>query len=82
MLHKIVESEYVRVDGIKPRRERNHVSVENTNNEEKEELQEDKSIHDEEEGIEKEYIQGSEEVYPRHGTKTPSRRIQRNHPKT
>ena len=50
-LHKIVESEDVRVDDLKPRKERSHDSVENTNNEEKEELQEDKSTHDEKEGI-------------------------------
>ena len=81
-LHNIVESADVRVDDIKPRRERSHDSVENTNNEEKEELQEDESIHDEEEGIEKEDTQGSQEDSPRHDTKAPSRRIQKNHPKT
>ena len=53
-LKNIVESAYVRVDDLKPRKEISHDSVENTNNEEKEELQEDESTHDEEEGIDKE----------------------------
>ena len=52
-LHNIVESAYVRIDYIKPRRVRSHDSVENSNEEEKEYFQEDKSTHDEEEGIEK-----------------------------
>ena len=56
-LQNIVESENVRVDDLKPRKERRHDRVENTNNEEKEELQEDESTHDEEEGIEKEDTQ-------------------------
>ena len=50
-LHNIVDSAYVRIDDIKPRRVRSHDSVENTNNEEKEGLQEDESTHDEEDGI-------------------------------
>ena len=50
-LHNIIESAYVRIDDRKPRRVRSHDSVENTNNEEKEGLQEDESTHDEEEGI-------------------------------
>ena len=74
--HKILESEYVRIDDIKPR---NHDSAENTNHED---LQEDKSTHDEEEGIEKEDTQESEEDSPRLDTKNPSRRIQKNHPET
>ena len=53
MLHKIVESTDLRIDVIKPRRVRSHESVENTNGEEKENLPEDKSTHDEGEGIEK-----------------------------
>ena len=44
-LHKIVESAYVIIDDIKPR---SHDSAENTNNED---LQEDNSTHNEEEGI-------------------------------
>ena len=75
MLHKILESAYVRVDDIKPKREGSQDNVEYTNNEEKEELQEEESTHDEEEGIEKEDAQEREEYSPRPDTKTPSRRI-------
>ena len=75
-LHKIVESANVRIDDIKPR---SHDSVENTNNED---LQEDKSTHDEEEGIEKEDTHESEEDSLRPNTKNPSRRIQKNNPET
>ena len=46
-LHHIVESVVVRIDDIKPRRVRSHGSVENTNNEENEDLQKDESTHDE-----------------------------------
>ena len=45
-------------------------------------MQEDKSTHDEEEGIDKEDTQESEEDSPKHDTKTPSNRIQKNHPET
>ena len=45
-------------------------------------MQEEESTHDEEEGIDKEYTHESEEYSPRHDTKNPSRRIQKNHPKT
>ena len=53
-LHKIVERADVRIDDVKPR---SHDNAENMNNED---LQEGKSTHDEEEGIEKKYTQGSE----------------------
>ena len=78
-LHKIVESVDARIDDIKPRI---HDSVENANSEEKEDLHEDESTHDEEEGIEKEDTHEGEEYFPRLGTNTPSRRIQKNHPET
>ena len=83
ILHKIVESAYVKVDDIKPRRERSQDNVENTNDEKKEELQEDESIHEVEEGIEKEDTQESkDEDSPRPDTKAPSRRIQKDHLET
>ena len=50
-LQKIVASANVRADDIKPRRGRSHDSVENTNDEEKEDLQKYEIRHDEEEGI-------------------------------
>ena len=81
-LHNIIESAYVRIDDIKPRSVRSHDSVENTNDEEKEDLKKDESSHDEEEGIEKEDTHEGEEDSPRPDTKTPSRRIQKNHSET
>ena len=53
-LHKIVEITDVRIDDIKPRRIRSHDGDVSTNDEEKEELQKDESIHDEEEELEEE----------------------------
>ena len=44
-------------------------------------MQEDEGTHDEEVWIKKEDTQESEEDSPRPDTKTPSRRIQKNHPK-
>ena len=81
-LHKIVEIVDVRIYDIKPRRVRSHDSVENTIDEESEDLQKDESTHDEEEGIEKEDTQEGEEDFSRLDTKTPSRRIQKNHLET
>ena len=54
-LHKIVESADVRIDDIKPRRIRIHDGHVSTNDEEKEDLQKDESIHDVEEELEEEY---------------------------
>ena len=51
-LHNIVESVDVRIDGIKPRRIRSDDGDVSTNDEEKEDLQKDGSIHDEEEELE------------------------------
>ena len=45
-------------------------------------MQEDDGTHDEEEGIKKEDTHESEEDSPRPDTKTPSRRIQKNHLET
>ena len=59
-LHKIIESAYLRVDDIKPRKIRSHDVDENTNSEEKEDLQKDESTHDEEEEREEEDTQESE----------------------
>ena len=67
-LHKIVESADVRINDIKPRI---HDNAENTNNKY---LQEEKSTHNEEEGIKKEDTQESEKDSPRPGTKVPSRK--------
>ena len=80
-LHKIVESADVRIDDIKPRRTRIHDGDENMNNEEEEDLQKDKSIHDEEER-EEEDTQESKEYSPRYYKKTPSRRVQKDHLET
>ena len=53
-LHKIVESADVRIDDMKPRRIRSHDGYWSTNDEEKEDLQKDESIHDDEEELEEE----------------------------
>ena len=45
-------------------------------------MQKDESTHHEEEGINKEYTQEGEEDSPKPDTKTPYRRIQKNHLKT
>ena len=44
-LHKIVESVDVKVDDIKPRKEKNLDSIENTCDDEIKDLQKDESIH-------------------------------------
>ena len=67
---------------MKPRRIRSHDGDISTNDEEKEDLQKDESIHDEEEELEEEDTLESQEDSPRSDTKTPSRRIQKDHPKT
>ena len=79
MLHKIVESVDVKVDDIKPRKEKHIDSIKNTCDGEIKYLQKEESIHNEEEEKEKEDTQGDEEELPRPNTKTPSRRIQKNH---
>ena len=78
-LHKIVESVDVKVNDIKPRKEKNLDSIENTCDDEIKDLKKDESIHNEEE--KKRRTQENEEDFPRTDTKTPSRRIQKNHPK-
>ena len=45
-------------------------------------MQKDESIYDEEEEVEKEDTQEVEEDTPRSNTKTPSRRVQKDHPET
>ena len=52
----------------------------NTSDDKIEELQRDKSIHNEEEDKEEEDTQEDEEDFPRPNTKTPSRRTQKDHP--
>ena len=53
-LHKIVESVDVKVDDIKPRKEKNLDSIENTCDDKIKDSQKDESIHNEEEDKEKE----------------------------
>ena len=53
-LHKIIESAYVRIDDTKPRRIRIHDGDVSTNDEEKEDLQKDESINNEEGELEEE----------------------------
>ena len=79
MLHKIVGSSDVKVDDIKPRKETNLDNIENTCDDEVKDLQKDESVHNEEEDTEKQDTQEDEEDFPRPNTKTPSRRIQKNH---
>ena len=81
-LHKIVESVDVKVDDIKPRKEKNLDSIENTCDDEIKDLKKDESIHNEEEDKEKEDTQEYAEYFPRPGTKTPSIRVQKDHPES
>ena len=81
-LHKIEESAYVKVDDIKLRKEKNIDSIENTCNEEIKNLQKDERIHNEEENKEKEDTQEDDEEFSIPDTKTPSIRIQKNHPES
>ena len=78
-LHKIVESADVKVDDIKPRKEKNIDKIENTYADEIKDLQEDESIHNEEEDKEKEDTQEDDEDFPTPDTKNPSRRVQKDH---
>ena len=82
MLHKIIESTYVRINDMKPRKIRSHDVDENTNSEEKEDLQKDEITHDEEEEREEEDTHESEEYSPRPNTKNPSRLVQKDHLET
>ena len=50
----MTESAYVRIDDMKPRRIRSQDGDISTNDEEKEDLQKDESIHDEEDELEEE----------------------------
>ena len=63
-LHKIVESADVKVDDIKPRKEKNLDSIENTCDDEIKELKKDKRIHNEEEEKDKEDTQEYDEYFP------------------
>ena len=54
-LQKIIEIADVKVDDIKPRKEKNIDNIENTCDDEIKELKKDESIHNEEEYKEKEY---------------------------
>jgi len=81
-LHKIVESVDVKVDDIKPRKEKNLDSIENTCDDEIKDLQKDESIHNEEEDKEKEDTQEDDEDFPRSNTKNPFIRVQKDHPKS
>ena len=69
----------MKVDDIKPRKEKNIDSIENTCDDEIKDLQKDESIHNEEEEKEKEDTHEYDEDFPRPNTKTPSRRVQRDH---
>ena len=73
-LHKIVESA-----DVKLRKEKNLDSIENTCDDEIKDLKKDESIHNEEEDKEREDTQEYNEDFPRPDTKTPSRRIQKDH---
>ena len=72
----------MKVDDIKQRKEKNIDSIENTCDDEIKDLQKDERIHNEEETKEKEDTQEDEEGFPRPNTKTPSRRIQKDHPES
>ena len=78
-LHKIVESVVVKVDDIKPRKKKNPDSMENTCDDEIKYLKKDERIHNEEEYKEKEDTHEDDEHFPRPDTKTPSRRVQKDH---
>ena len=81
-LHKIVESVDVKVDDIKARKEKKLDSVENTCDDEIKDLQKDERIHNEEEDKQKEDIMEDDAKFPRPDTKTPSRRVQKDHPES
>ena len=76
-LHKTVESGDVKVDDIKPRKEKNIDSIENTCDDKVKYLEKDESIHNEGKDKEMEYTQEDDEEFPRPDTKTPSRRVQK-----
>ena len=65
---------------MKPRKEKNLDRIENTCDDEVKDLQKDERIHNEEEDKEKEDTREDDEDLPIPDTKTPSRRIQKNHP--
>ena len=67
----------MKVDDMKPKKEKNIDSIENTCDDEVKDLQKDESIHNEEEDKEKEDTQEYEEYFRRPDTKTPSRRVQK-----
>ena len=69
ILHKIVESVDVKVDDVKPRKEKKLDSIENTCDDEIKELQKDESIHNEEEDREKEDTHEDDEDFPKPDTK-------------
>ena len=66
---------------VKPRKEEDPEDI-NASDNKTEELQRDKSTRNEEEDKEEEDTQEDEEYFPRHGTKTPSRRVQKDRPKS
>ena len=72
----------MKVDDIKPREEKKIDSIENTCDDEIKYLQKDKRIHNEEEDKEKEDTQEDDKDFPRPDTKTPSRRVQKDHPES
>ena len=67
---------------MKPRKGKNLDSIENTCDDEIKYLQKDESIHNEEEDKEKEDTQEDDEEFPRPDTKTPYRRVQKDHPES
>ena len=69
----------MKVDDIKPRKEKSLDSIENTCDYEIKYLQKDDSIHNEEEDKEKEDTKEDDEDFPRPDTKNPSRRVQKDH---
>ena len=81
-LHEIVESVDVKVDDIKPRKEKNLDNIENTCDDEIKDLQKDENIHNEEEDKEMEDTQEDGEDFPRPDTENPSRRVQKDHPES
>ena len=78
-LHKIVESADVKVDDIKPRKEKSPDSIENKCDDQIKDLKKNESIHNEEEDKEKEATHEDDEDFPRPDTKTPYRRVEKDH---
>ena len=72
----------MKVDDIKPRKEKNIDNIENTCDDKIKDLQKDENIYNKDEVKDKEYTQEYDEDFPIPNNKTPSRRIQKDHPES